>query len=137
MSVQTKENSFDVSYERWKWKIYVFQKTTIGYQNFISGWHFSTSYPGLLELSENILSSPDKLLPLWKVCKFNLKGHNYVSIVYGPEKLQPYRFTKSMRNNCLALQMSFKYYFSDLNVRQYKWVWNIFTSIIQINGCEV
>ncbi|KAL4152999.1 hypothetical protein QTP88_000832 [Uroleucon formosanum] len=40
-----------------------------------------------------------------------------------------------IRSHLQALQMSLKYYFPDLNVKQYDWVRNPFTSTMQTDDC--
>ncbi|VVC42663.1 Hypothetical protein CINCED_3A018684 [Cinara cedri] len=43
----------------------------------------------------------------------------------------------TIRSHLQASQMSLKYYFPDLNVKQYDWVHNPFTSLVQTDDCEL
>ncbi|XP_025415466.1 zinc finger BED domain-containing protein 5-like [Sipha flava] len=43
----------------------------------------------------------------------------------------------TIRSHLQALQISLKYYFPDLNVKQYHWVRNPFTSLVQTDDCEL
>ncbi|KAL4125972.1 hypothetical protein QTP88_010204 [Uroleucon formosanum] len=88
---------------------------------------------------ENVLTSTDKLsafqekISVW--CRNLDQGNTAMFPLFtGQENSNP-EVLEVIRSHLQALQISLKYYFPDLNMKQYDWVRNPFTSMVQTDDC--
>ncbi|XP_025200617.1 zinc finger BED domain-containing protein 5-like [Melanaphis sacchari] len=90
---------------------------------------------------ENVSTSTDKLsafqekISIW--CTNLDQGKTAMFPLFTSQENSNPEVLGAIRSHLQALQMSLKYYFPDLNVKQYDWVRNPFTSLVQTDDCEL
>jgi hypothetical protein len=90
---------------------------------------------------ENVLTSTDKLsafqekISIW--CTNLDQGNTAMFPLFTNQENSNPDVLGTIRSHLQALQMSLKYYFPNLNEKQYDWVRNPFISLVQTDDCEL